>query len=298
MTVTSGISWQVDLEKLVYTPSDDYQVIKGRSDFLIILKAPFNRDELSFSVDDVPDQTWTGEAIEPSVTVTYHSELWGDKELVEGTDYTLSYANNVNVGEATITITGVGEHYAGTMEVNFNIVPVEADPADITVVVNPDHYTYTGEEILITKDALTVSYKGTELADDAYGILFEEGGDFTNAGEKPFTVSLTGTLSGEKEAEYYIDPVDVATLDITVESPKTYTSQKIEPAVTVKFGEVELNVDGAEDYTVEYANNINAGEEAQAIIKGVEGGNFSGETTVNFTIKKRNLRDTGDPERM
>ena len=47
----------------------------------------------------VPDQTYTGSEIKPSLTVKV-----GSKNLKKGTDYTLAYANNVNVGTATITI--------------------------------------------------------------------------------------------------------------------------------------------------------------------------------------------------
>ncbi len=43
------------------------------------------------------------------------------RNLVYGTDYTISYANNVNVGTATATITGKG-NYQGTLTYNFEIV--------------------------------------------------------------------------------------------------------------------------------------------------------------------------------
>lgn len=58
---------------------------------------------------------YTGEAIEPVVTVTS-----GDATLVEGTDYVVTYNNNVEVGEATITVTAMG-NYSGTFVVKFVI---------------------------------------------------------------------------------------------------------------------------------------------------------------------------------
>ena len=40
--------------------------------------------------------------------------------LTEGTDYTLSYSNNFEVGWATITITGIG-NFTGTTTTGFEI---------------------------------------------------------------------------------------------------------------------------------------------------------------------------------
>ena len=66
----------------------------------------------------------TGAAIEPSVTVTL-----GAATLTEGTDYTLSYASNINVGTGQITVTGI-RTYTGTIGTTFTIyeakVPVTA----------------------------------------------------------------------------------------------------------------------------------------------------------------------------
>ena len=60
--------------------------------------------------------TYTGKAIAPAVTV----ELNG-KYLTKDTDYTVSYKNNVNVGTATITVTGKG-NYKDTATKTFKIV--------------------------------------------------------------------------------------------------------------------------------------------------------------------------------
>ena len=64
----------------------------------------------------IADQTYTGSAIEPAVTVTD-----GEKTLTLGTDYTIGYSANVNVGTATATITGKG-NYSGSREATFTIV--------------------------------------------------------------------------------------------------------------------------------------------------------------------------------
>lgn len=65
---------------------------------------------------DTQNATHTGEAITKEV-----SGLYQGVALVEGIDYTVSYENNVEVGEATLTITGKGS-FTGTQTFHFQIV--------------------------------------------------------------------------------------------------------------------------------------------------------------------------------
>lgn len=58
---------------------------------------------------------YTGAEAKPSVTVKE-----GAKTLKEGTDYTVSYQNNINIGTARVIVTGKG-HYTGTVEKTFAI---------------------------------------------------------------------------------------------------------------------------------------------------------------------------------
>ena len=44
----------------------------------------------------------------------------GGKTLVNGTDYTVSYTNNKNIGKATVTVTGKGK-YVGSIKTTFDI---------------------------------------------------------------------------------------------------------------------------------------------------------------------------------
>ena len=67
------------------------------------------------TVTGVEDKDYTGSAITQKPTV------YKFRVLDEGTDYTVSYENNTNVGTATMIITGNG-HYSGTKRVNFDIL--------------------------------------------------------------------------------------------------------------------------------------------------------------------------------
>ena len=60
--------------------------------------------------------TYDGKAKTPTATVKL-----GSKTLKAGTDYTVSYANNVKAGLATATVTGKG-NYTGTAKATFSIV--------------------------------------------------------------------------------------------------------------------------------------------------------------------------------
>ncbi len=60
---------------------------------------------------DTDEKEYTGSEIQPSVT----------SDLIEGTDYTVSYSDNVGLGTATITITGQG-NYGGKLTYHFEIV--------------------------------------------------------------------------------------------------------------------------------------------------------------------------------
>ena len=71
----------------------------------------------SCTVSSIASYTYTGSAIKPSPTVKY-----GSKTLKAGTDYTLSYKNNINAGTAYVTITGKGS-YSGSVRKSFTIRP-------------------------------------------------------------------------------------------------------------------------------------------------------------------------------
>ena len=70
---------------------------------------------ISGATVSVANQTYTGRALTPKPTVKVGSTV-----LKEGTDYSLSYKDNVNVGTATVTITGKG-NYTGTKPATFKI---------------------------------------------------------------------------------------------------------------------------------------------------------------------------------
>lgn len=59
--------------------------------------------------------TYDGLEKKPAVTITY-----GNATLSQGTDYTVSYFNNTNIGNATVSISGIG-NYTGSISKGFAI---------------------------------------------------------------------------------------------------------------------------------------------------------------------------------
>lgn len=71
--------------------------------------------------------------------------------LVDTKDYTLSYANVVNVGEAVITITGTG-NYTGTTEITYEITPADITPyASELAAKNINILTVDGQAVRLTR---------------------------------------------------------------------------------------------------------------------------------------------------
>ena len=70
----------------------------------------------SLMINPLNDQTFRNAPISPDILIKD-----GAKVLVRDADYTLTYANNLNVGMASVTITGKG-NYKDTKVMNFRIV--------------------------------------------------------------------------------------------------------------------------------------------------------------------------------
>ena len=84
-------------------------------------------------IASIPDQEWTGGPVEPefrSDTVKFEGT---DMVLLPGTDYTVSYTNNVDPGTATATVT-MALPRTGHASVTFQILPPPEPPAVSNVV--------------------------------------------------------------------------------------------------------------------------------------------------------------------
>lgn len=220
------------------------------------------------SVNKIDDVTFTGEPIEPALKVSYK-----DKALKQGTDYEVSYSDNVNAGKAAFTLYGKGD-YTGTLSGNFKIAP--ANISDATVELDSSSYTYGGTA---HEPKATVTLNGKSLSSETeYELTYA---DNTNAGNATATVTGKGNYNGRVTATYSIAPADISSAQVTIPE-QAYTGSPLTPVPSVKIGDKELSPDV--DFTVSYVNNINTGE-GYATVEGC--GNYTGTALGTFQIVKK-----------
>ena len=216
------------------------------------------------SIESVPPQTYTGLAIEPSPTV----EL-GGTTLAAGTDYELSYENNVDAGTATVTLTGIGD-FTGSKAVNFTINKASLSKATVTVKAQ----TYTGKAL---KPAPTVKVGGRTLKSGTdYTLAYKNN---TKVGTATVTVKGKGNYAGTKSATFKITKPSVAKATVSKVANQKYDGVAKRPSPTVKVGGRTLKK--GTDYTLTYKNNQKPGT-ATVTIKGK--GNYAGSKNVTFKI--------------
>ena len=221
-------------------------------------------------VQSIASQPYTGSTIEPTVTVKD-----GRKTLTAGTDYTVTYKDNTNVGTATATVTGTG-NYTGSVETKFNIT---AKALTASMVQDIAAQTYTGSPIvpkLTVKDGETALSKDTD-----YTVKYQNN---LNAGTATVTLTGKGNYAGSVEIKFNITAKALTASMVRDIAAQTYTGSPIVPELTVKDGETALSKDT--DYTVKYQNNLNAGT-ATVTLTGK--GNYSDSVSKTFTIKQKDV---------
>ena len=225
------------------------------------------------TIGSIPNQTYTGNSISALPVITYNGAT-----LTKGTDYTLTYSNNVNVGTATVTIKGQG-NFKGTTSKTFSI---SARAMSDTSVANVSSQTYTGNSI---SPLPTITYNNKTLKKDTdYTLSYSNN---TNAGTATITITGKGNFTGTTSKTFSISARAMSDTSVANISSQTYTGNVISPLPTITYNNKTLKKDT--DYTLSYSNNINAGT-ATITITGK--GNFTGTTSKTFSISARAMSDT------
>lgn len=222
------------------------------------------------TVGAIADQNYTGYQVTPYVTVTCGGNL-----LTQGHDYTLTYANNTNVGRATVIATATADsYYLGTATGYFNISNT-ATGMEITGYASS--YTYTGNaitpDVIVTMNGRVLN-RGTD-----YTVTYSNN---TNVGTATMTVTGIGSFSGTKTINYVIEAKNIENCITTAVNNYQYTGNTYTPAVTLTDASTGKALTAGTDYTITYSNNTNPG--TASITVTALGRNYTGSKVISFKI--------------
>ncbi len=183
--------------------------------------------DANLTIEGVTDRTYNGEPQLQSPVLKV-SAAEQEFALTEEQDYTVSYENNINAGQAAVVLTGTGD-FTGTVRVDFQIGK-KALTADM-VTLTPESSVWTGE---LLKPAVTVTDGSATLSEGIDYQLTNEGG--IAAGTYPVVVdadALTGSnYSGVIEKSFTIDPAAPEVKNGWIkEDGKWYYYTENEPAI-------------------------------------------------------------------
>ncbi len=170
-------------DKSVYTGTFDIKGVSELMDVEVILCKKLSSSDITVST--ITDQTYTGNAIKPSVIVK-------DGETDITNQCSITYTDNINAGKATITITAKDESndYGGMATREFTIK--SKNLINPTVTLSATSFTYTGKAIepeISVADGETTLVKGID-----YTVTYS---DNINVGTAKITITFKGNYSGE-----------------------------------------------------------------------------------------------------
>lgn len=132
---------------------------------------PANLENATVTLDAVSSE-YTGSDIEPTVQVSFENTHYEGDALENGVDYTVKYANNKNVGEATVTVTGIG-NFEGSKTASFEItrkaITVKADDASKLFDEADDPEFTATVDGLVEGDDFELEYEFSREPGDAVG---------------------------------------------------------------------------------------------------------------------------------
>lgn len=185
----------------------------------VVVTAAFKKllTSADITISSIPDQTYTGEPLEPAVTI---NDSEGEGNIADLCDIT--YSNNINAGTATVTIKAKEEEfYAGETTTTFQIVAKTVTSPTITLSATSAAYNGQDQKPTVTavKDGNTaisnteysVSYKKDAavvnqcILPGEYTVVITDvdGGNYIVSGSTTFTI--TGKIDPDVTAPKAID---------------------------------------------------------------------------------------------
>ncbi|MBO6244463.1 MAG: InlB B-repeat-containing protein, partial [Clostridia bacterium] len=260
---------------------NNYVLSNNTQSFSINAKSLFSD---SVSISALSEGTFTYDGTEHKPTVTIKDYEHDDSVLVQGTDYTITYENNINAGnpnEAKAIITGIG-NYGGEIVKTFTI-----NKRPVTVKVDENQSKVFGD----TEPTLTATENDVVSGDTLNYTIARETGE--NAGTYPITITLgenpnynvtktDGTFTIERK------PINVR-IETENEEYK-YIAGENEPEITVYNTADDSKVNTSE-YNVTYSNNDNVGTATIKVTDNGTGNYIVANAEKNFTIINGDITD-------
>lgn len=226
------------------------------------------------------DLTYNGQPKAPAVT----SVTCGGYALIQGRDYNVTYAPNINAGVGSVYVMGING-YTGTVIKNFTVAQCDFTAnTNVKLSLEYSSVDYSGTALT---PAVTVTYGTTVLLNGTdYTVEYS---DNVNAGIASVKVTGKGNYCGSATKNFTIKKLSIAKKGrstVSFESGKiVYNDAKVTPVVYISYDKGDGS--GAQylaqdvDFKVSFSNNNNIGV-ATAKITGL--GNYTGTLSRNFKI--------------
>jgi hypothetical protein len=202
-------------------------------------------------VDTKYSVTYTGEELSMPKDNYIVTTAKTDEEVDE-TDYIVTYYNNIKVGTAKVTFTGIGYYTGSSVTKTFKITPATSG---ITEVSKPDQktYSYNPSGVTIGSD-IVLTYNGKTLTENTdYKIKYTNN---KKAGENiaSYKVTFLGNFKGYApiSGSFSIDYPNLGDTEIVkaVSADKIYNKPNVyKSAPTVTYNGTTVK---ASEYTVKY----------------------------------------------
>ena len=286
--IVNGVDYTLTYENNVNVTTEAKVIVTFKGNLNGSVTKTFTITALSIgdekvAVDDIENQTYTGSEITPLPVVKYNGN-----ELIKDTDYTLTYANNTNAGDGTITITGMG-NFCSNREIVFTISQRDISTGSVSLV---DTFIYYLDPVLID-ETIRVDSKNLTLGTD-YSIEYHQGSltgtivDIpVDAGTYYVVFVGKGNYTGNLSASLVISPLDIKSQYITIEDiqDEVYTGDEIEPIPVIALSGTTLS---NSNYSLTYFDNINVSTNVARIY--IEGnGNLTSSRTIYFNIVEADI---------
>lgn len=175
-----------------------------------------NKDKVKITMP-YKETNWTGKAIKPTPKVKFDG-----KTLKSGTDFTVTYSNNKNVGKATATIKGKGK-YSGSIKKTFTINPKGTTLSSLTAASKAITVKWKKQSTKMSSSRIT----GYEIQLATNSAFTKNKKTVTVSGYSKVSKKVTGLKGGKK---YY---VRIRTYK-TVSGVKYYSKWSAKKSITTK----------------------------------------------------------------